>query len=169
VPAIHAAATIAREPERFGFVVTPQEPVQYERVTVPGATSLARLARLADLPLEELERLNPELTLKQTPPGAPHALKVPPGSGTAVELALAREAAPRPKRAGSAAAPDERARGIHVVQPKDTVHAIARRYGVTVNDIRQWNDLSDASRITPGTRLRVTRGSPPKEAPGGIL
>jgi membrane-bound lytic murein transglycosylase D len=166
VPAIHAAATIAREPERFGFVVTLQEPVQYERVTVPGATSLARLARLAGLPLEELERLNPELTLKQTPPGVPHALKVPPGSGTTLELALVREAAPKPKRAMSA--PDERAGGIHVVQPRDTVHAIARRYGVTVSDIRQWNDLPDASRITPGTRLRVVRGSPPQEVAGGI-
>jgi membrane-bound lytic murein transglycosylase D len=167
VPAIHAAATIAREPERFGFVVTPQDPVQYERVNVPGATSLARLASLAGLPVEDLERLNPELTARQTPPGPPHALKVPPGAGMALELALVWEAASRSKRATPGPTAEAPATGVHVVQPGDTVSAIARRYGVAVSDVKQWNDLSDVSRIKPGTRLRVARVSSPQEDPGG--
>src|SRR5499426_3617971 len=40
IPAIHAATLIAREPERYGFVVTPASPLQYEVVVVPGSTSL---------------------------------------------------------------------------------------------------------------------------------
>lgn len=160
VPAIHAAATIAREPERFGFVVTLDPPVQMDRVTVPASTGLARLARLAGVPLEELERLNPELTLKQTPPGSAHELKVPLGSGSALEQALAREAAAPARRSGQAvtAAPPG-GRAIHVVQRGDTVSEIARRYGISVEDIRQWNDLPDVSRIAPGARLRVAKGS----------
>ena len=168
VPAIHAAATIAREPERFGFAVTFQEPVQYERVTVPGGTSLARLAQLSGLSVGDLERLNPELTMKQTPPGAPHALKVPPGSGTLMELALAREAQPVVRRVAAPGVSQAAAgaRGIHVVKAGETLYAIAHRHGVTVADLSRWNGLADASRIAPGHRLRVAGGAKPPEDPG---
>src|SRR5215470_18749794 len=40
IPAIQAATLIAREPERYGFVFTPAEPLEYEVVTVPRGTSL---------------------------------------------------------------------------------------------------------------------------------
>src|SRR6266446_5937018 len=40
VPAIHAVTIISQEPEQYGFAVTPDEPLSYERITVPKGTSL---------------------------------------------------------------------------------------------------------------------------------
>lgn len=51
---------------------------------------------------------------------------------------------------------------IHTVQPGDTLFAIARRYGVSVDNIRMWNALrSDA--LSVGQQLRV---APPPTAAG---
>ena len=92
IPAIQAATLIAREPERYGFVFTPAEPLSYEVVMVPRGTSLKRLAARSDIPIDEFERLNTELKLKQTPPDGPYPLKVPVGVAKLVRAALEREA-----------------------------------------------------------------------------
>lgn len=169
VPAIQAAALIAREPERYGFVVTPAQPMRYEVVMVPRATSLKILALRASLDPDGLERLNPELRLKQTPPDGPYPLKVPVGNATSVKAALDREAAALApagvaRRQGHAG-PGGGKPGIHVVRPLETVAAIARRYGVSVADIVRWNNLDGAAHIYPGNRLRVASAGP-EEAPG---
>src|SRR6266852_6166478 len=44
IPAIKAATLIAREPERYGFIVTPAPPLTYELVPVPASTSLKQVA-----------------------------------------------------------------------------------------------------------------------------
>ncbi len=91
VPAIHAMTIIGQEPEQYGFTVKPDEPLSYEQITVPRGTSLKHVAGLSGIPLEELVRLNPELRLKQTPPNAPYQLKVPLGSGSALQDGLERD------------------------------------------------------------------------------
>jgi membrane-bound lytic murein transglycosylase D len=91
VPAIHALTIIGQEPEQYGFTVTPDEPLSYEQITVPRGTSLKHVAGLSGIALADLVRLNPELRLKQTPPNAPYHLKVPLGSGAALQVALERE------------------------------------------------------------------------------
>ena len=91
VPAIHAMTIIGQEPEQYGFMVKPDEPLSYEQITVPRGTSLKHVAGLSGIPLEDLVRLNPELRLKQTPPNAPYQLKVPLGSGTALQAGLERD------------------------------------------------------------------------------
>lgn len=158
VPAIHAATLIGREPERYGFVVAPEDPLRYELVTVSRATPLNRIAIQAGVALEDLERLNPELRLKQTPPG-PYALKVPAGGADRIQAALEHRAPPRQvasvnaagkSRAGQTAGPD-----IHIVRPRETLAAIAKRYGVSVAELLRWNDLTETARIFPGDRLRV--------------
>src|SRR6185436_7294103 len=92
IPAIQAATLIAREPERYGFVFTPAEPLSYDVVMVPRGTSLKRLAARSDIPIDDFERLNTELKLKQTPPDGPYPLKVPVGVAKLVRAALEREA-----------------------------------------------------------------------------
>jgi membrane-bound lytic murein transglycosylase D len=47
-------------------------------------------------------------------------------------------------------------RDVHVVRPRDTVSAIARHYGVSIDNVLRWNELENAHRIRPGDRLRVT-------------
>jgi membrane-bound lytic murein transglycosylase D len=91
VPAIHALTIIGQEPEQYGFTVTPDEPLSYEQITVPRGTSLKHVAGLSGIAFQDLVRLNPELRLKQTPPNAPYHLKVPLGSGAALQAGLERE------------------------------------------------------------------------------
>jgi membrane-bound lytic murein transglycosylase D len=91
VPAIHAVTIISQEPEQYGFAVTPDEPLSYERITVPKGTSLKHVAALSGIPLEELVRLNSELRMKQTPPDSPYHLKVPLGTGPSHQAGHERE------------------------------------------------------------------------------
>lgn len=44
---------------------------------------------------------------------------------------------------------------IHVVQPRETLYAIARMYGLTVMNLVEWNDLDLQSGIRPGQALRL--------------
>lgn len=157
VPAIHAATVIGRDPVRYGFDQADRNPVATERVTVPASTNLRTLARAAGLSFEMLHSLNPVLVRGITPPGGPYDLTVPAGTGEGVLVALAP-----PKRVIVARAePHDKAsvqrgeRGVHVVRPRDTVSAIAKRYGVSVADVRRWNGLDARDLIRPGDRLRV--------------
>ncbi|HSQ42944.1 MAG TPA: LysM peptidoglycan-binding domain-containing protein [Fibrobacteraceae bacterium] len=43
---------------------------------------------------------------------------------------------------------------FHMVQKGDTLWDIARKYGVSIQQIMEWNSLSDG-KVMPGTRLRV--------------
>jgi membrane-bound lytic murein transglycosylase D len=43
---------------------------------------------------------------------------------------------------------------FHNVQKGDTLWDISRRYGVTIQQIMDWNSLSDG-RVKPGSRLKV--------------
>ena len=164
VPAIHAVTIIGQEPEQYGFTVSPDEPLSYEQITVPKATHLKHVASLSGIPLEELIRLNSELRLKQTPPDSTYHLKVPRGSAPALQAGLDRETearkaaianrtADRGKRKIQAA--ERVAAGVHIVQPRDTIGGIAKRYGVSVQQLARWNDLEHGARIFPGDRLRV--------------
>jgi len=169
VPAIQAATLIAREPERYGFIVTPAPPLTYELVPVPASTSLKQLASKSGVELDALERLNPELRLKQTPPDGPYALKVPVAGAVLVRTALDRAAGTRHVVAVSRGGEPHVTRpSVHVVKRQETVALIARRYGVSVADIVRWNDLDDTARIRPGDRLRVTTLGGREEAQGGF-
>jgi membrane-bound lytic murein transglycosylase D len=174
VPAIHAEVLIGQEPEQYGFTVRPDEPLSYEQITVPKATSLKHVAALSGIPLEDLIGLNSELRLKQTPPGSPYHLKVPRGSAAALQAGLDREVAarkaataPRNRSKQTVKAVGRAAAGVHVVQPRDTIGAIAKRYGVSVRQIARWNDLERGVRIFPGDRLRVAAGGRPVDSDQG--
>jgi len=117
VPAIHAMTIIGQEPEQYGFAITPDEPLSYEQITVPRGTNLKHVAGLSGIALEDLIRLNPELRLKQTPPDSPYHLKVPLGSGAALQTGLEREVEER-KNAVAARTADRAKRKNHVVGQK---------------------------------------------------
>lgn len=171
VPAIQAATLIAREPERYGFAVNPSEPLSYDIVTVPRRTGLAWLAGRAGISTETLERLNPELRIKQTPPDKPYPLKVPVGAAGRVHAAVDRESSVRLVAATPRATELHRGKAppvaVHVVKPRETAGAIARRYGISVADLFRWNDLNGSARIRPGDRLRVA-ASRREEGQGGF-
>ena len=47
---------------------------------------------------------------------------------------------------------------IHVVQPKETVYAIAKKYSVTIEDVMKWNDLQTID-LKTGQQLRISKKS----------
>jgi membrane-bound lytic murein transglycosylase D len=44
---------------------------------------------------------------------------------------------------------------IYRVQPGDTLWSIARRHGITADQLMQWNKMTDGTRIRPGDELEV--------------
>ena len=149
VPMIQAATLIGRDPDRYGFDVGSGEPHRFDRVRVPPSTDLRHLSHRSGLSVESLRTLNPELWRGVTPPGVPYELKVPEGGADLVRAASALPE--RPARPAITAKP----RTVHVVQPRDTVSGIARKYGVSTGDILRLNSLANDDLIRPGDRLRV--------------
>ena len=176
VAAIQAAVVITREPERYGFAVTPDPALRYETIRVPVGTKLPRIAADSGIDHAELKQLNPELRLGETPPSEAYALKVPLVGADKVRVVLERQttqrvAASAPRRgAGGVASAPSKAEGVHVVKSQDTVGGIAKRYGVSVAEIRRWNQLSEQAKIFPGDKLRVamTRTAAREEGQGGF-
>jgi membrane-bound lytic murein transglycosylase D len=153
VPAIHAATVIGRDPGRFGFEPESPEPMATEIVRVPPETSLTTVASVSRIPLETLRSLNPVLLRGSTPPGGPYELRVPVGTREVVARGLSRPR-PQPSVVASTRAVSG-APQVHVVRSGDTVTAIARKYGVSVDDVLRWNGRDRKAVIRPGDRLRV--------------
>jgi len=82
VPQMIAATIIAKKPEKFGFKGVPYlPPLKYDTVKVNAPTSLRAASVACNVPVDEMQFLNPELRRGVTPPdmGA-YVLKIPKGS-----------------------------------------------------------------------------------------
>src|SRR2546421_730584 len=84
VPKLIAAALIAKQPQRYGFQPEPLPPLEFDEITVPDATGLDVIARLADTTVAALLDLNPQFVRGVTPPGRSVVVRVPRGHGTQV-------------------------------------------------------------------------------------
>jgi LysM repeat protein len=67
--------------------------------------------------------------------------------GILVPVASAEQPAPTPTPDASA--------GVYTIQAGDTLYSIARKHGVTVDDLLSWNDIPDASRIKVGQQIVI--------------
>lgn len=147
VPKIIAAALIARHPDRYGFGhVDPAEPLRYDVVTVPEATSMDVLAKAAGVRERRIRELNPEYRRNVTPPGREAQVKVPPGSAGRFRTRYARIPS------------SERVTWLtHRVTRGQTLSEIAGRYGTSVRAILAANDGLRPRRLQIGQRLVVPR------------
>ena len=100
-----------------------------------------------------LRDLNPVLVKGVTPPGQTYDLRVPDGSRSTITAALVTSPGGAATVVSTNAAPHNTE--THLVRPRETLSAIARRYGVSVRDVVKWNSLDTNNRIKPGDRLRV--------------
>ena len=137
VPKIIAAAIVAKDAARYGFVVPPASRLAYDQVTVDGALDVRVLAKRMHAPVESLRALNPALLYDLTPPDRRTRLRVPKGTLAQSEAALA--ALPRTQRLEYVA---------YRVQRGDTLSGIARRMHASIDSLRQFNRLK-------GTRLKL--------------
>lgn len=90
VPRLVAATLVAQDAAAFGFEAESLEPYRYERVFVPGGTSLSRIARSLDLDTRELLNLNPHLIRGATPLHEIYPVRVPVGASPKVVASLGR-------------------------------------------------------------------------------
>ncbi|MCC7380001.1 MAG: LysM peptidoglycan-binding domain-containing protein, partial [Chitinophagaceae bacterium] len=45
---------------------------------------------------------------------------------------------------------------IHVVEPKEGLYAIARKYKVTVQQLKEWNNLQSDD-LKPGQQIKISK------------
>jgi membrane-bound lytic murein transglycosylase D len=147
VPKLIAAALIAKQPEQYSFFDIPEaEPLAYDIVQVPDATSLDVIADAAGVSADEVAELNPQILRGVTPPGERYSLRVPPGTGHRFALNYARVPT------------SERVTWVqHVVRRGETLSEIARNYGVSVSGIRAANRGVNPRRLQIGQRLIIPR------------
>src|SRR4051794_16932512 len=147
VPKLIAAALIAKHPERFGFHVEYEPPVETESVEVPDATDLHVLANAAGISFEQFHDLNPELRRFCTPPGG-WTIKLPKGGKDAFVANYAQ-----------LDAKDRLSFTEHKVEKGEPIGKIARAYGVTETAILRTNGIKSYRQIKPGRMLVIPMSS----------
>lgn len=144
VPNILATIIIAKNPQRYGFQVTPEPPLKYDFVQVNSSVDLRLVADVLNTSYDYLLGFNPELKRGVTPPGMEHAIRVPAGTGKSLQTAL------------KVIPPDRRASWrMMTAQPEDSFAAIAQRTGVSESLLSQVNGGS----ISAGQKIIVPLNS----------
>lgn len=120
-----------------------------EHTIAPGDTP-AKIARKYGISLEQLREANPTMDDRRLRIGQKLQIPAPARKEVAVTA---------PAQAGAAA---EIGGTVHVVQSGETLTRIAARYGTTVKELRQYNNLR-TDRILVNQKLKIppTRGTSP--------
>lgn len=171
-PRLVATIIVASSPERYGFTLDPEPPINTVRVPVNGMYSLAKLNRGAGLPEGVLESLNQDLLLGVTPPAETYMVAVPFEANARFIAALNEvgeersgsfqvASAPKEPAASSStakatqAAPKPAPAAAYTVRRGDTISGIAARYKVSSRDLMQANNIRSAHALRVGKRLTI--------------
>ena len=142
---ILAAIVIARNPMQYGFSFEAEAVHSYETVELTRPVDLRRIAEWADLSVDEVQALNPELRRWTTPVrDGSYVLKVP--VGTAVNVSARLDEAARLELASLK---------WYTVKNGDTLALIARKLHVSRTDLAEANYLKVTDRVSPGDKLMV--------------
>jgi membrane-bound lytic murein transglycosylase D len=147
VPLILAGMIIGRNPAQYGFEIAASEPIAYEKVPVPHAIDLRRVAEWTGTSVDEIQALNPELRRWTTPLRYPdYELKVPAGTAEQFRARLA------------ASSPDDLTTlNWHTVRRGETLTTIARKLRVSKTELASANALSTRARVGAGQKLIIPR------------
>lgn len=141
VPQYIAAAVIAMNPEKYGFEIVPDPPLEYDVVRINECVDLKIIAECAETDVETIRELNPSLIQSCTPPGSyGFDLKIPSGKLEVFQTKYAQ-------------VPEDKKRdwAIHTVRKGETLSTIAKKYGLPKSLIAELNNIS------PKAKLRVGR------------
>lgn len=143
MPIFLATALIAKDPQVYGFEISPDPPLAVDQVMVSVPTDLRLIAQLIDRPVEELIRLNPSLLRWTTPANDPRSvLNLPPGTKETYEQAVV-------------VIPPERRVWwrTHKVEVGETLTSISKKYRVSTVALAEVNQIGRNVRLEQGTRL----------------
>ena len=145
VPNILALTIIGKNPEKYGFNIKPDAPLETERVQVDKATDLRVIAEAINLPVEDLRELNTHVLRWTTPPDdSDFQLVLPKGYGDKFNQQIA--SMPESKRVLFRE---------HVVRKGDTLGLIAKKYGTTTSQLVQANNLGKIPVLKVGRSLII--------------
>ncbi len=68
----------------------------------------------------------------------------------------ASTANPTPTTSGTTPMTTQSGKGIHIVGPKETLYSLARQYSITVDQLREWNNL-ESNELRIGQSLYVEK------------
>ncbi len=155
VPMILAAIIIAKNPAQYGFDAAPATltagnataALKYEKVALPQAMDLRRVAEWCGKPIDEIQALNPELRRWTTPVrNSGYEVKVPVGTGDKLRERL------------RTATPSELASlNWYRVKNGESLASIARKLSVSREDLAEANSLTVKSHVRSGQELIVPR------------
>ncbi len=150
---IAAAKIIMENPENYGFKLTAEQtyrPMLCDKVEV----SLRRQLKLTDLAVsldtdyKTLRELNPQIRRHYMPKGH-HTIKVPPGCGPKVVLALKSPGDHRSRNW------EKISESYYLVRQGDTLGRISQQTGISIATLRDLNGIN-GSTIWAGQKLRLT-------------
>ncbi len=131
VPKLMAMVAIVANPDKYGVKLAsiPNEPY-FARVETGSQIDLGVVAKLVDMPVDDLHDINPGYTRWATDPNGPHQLLVPADKKDALITGL------------SNLPEEERVQWLHhSVKRGETLNQISRHYRLNVETLRTANNL----------------------------
>jgi membrane-bound lytic murein transglycosylase D len=149
VPRYIAATMIANAPEDYGFYnLVYHEPLEYDKVSISSPVDVDVIARCAEVTVEDIRRLNPELRRWSTPPNVQsYTIRIPQGSTEVFVENL--EKIPVEERFSV---------DTYKVKKGDNLRKIAKKTGIPVNVILAMNSMAGIERLEIGEDIKI----PPK-------
>lgn len=145
VPKFLAVAEIVTNQDYYGLdfpEVTEADLIQWDEVTTKRSVPLKMLAKEMNIDVSILKFLNPALILGRTPPAMEYTMRVPLGTKEEVEKIISKMVLPTYEH-------------TYTVVKGDTLWGISRRYGLTVTDICDANNLQEKAILPIGKTLYI--------------
>jgi len=140
IPSGRGPSTVAAYAE-----LPPERRITFVEHTVKSGETMSGIAHRYRVSLTLLTQANPRLRGRMLRPG----VRVIVPTGGAISTSVARRMADPVEPASSSPS------GYHRVRRGETLSSLAGEYGVSVRQLRAWNDLGPDDGISSGQRLRV--------------
>ena len=145
VPIILAFAIMAKNPAQYGLDrLTPDPPMKSDDVKINYPVDLRLVSEIVDSTVADLQELNPSLLRMTTPKDGEFTLRLPLGSKSKFEEAIA--SIPQDKRTWWR---------YHRVAAGESIGEIARKYHSSASAIADVNNLSDGEDLKKDARLII--------------
>lgn len=157
-PKLVASILVAKDPERFGFKSNPQPADDSVRVPIQGSYSLKALEQVCGLAPGTLVNLNPDLVRGVTPPSGGCSLAVPANMTETVLASLPKLQEVRPEVVLASTPSSGRSRGsdrVHLVRRGETLSSIAKKHGISTEELMKANRIRTARYVQPGRKLNL--------------